>query len=92
MLLAIVLCAAGCTSSWKMPSGFDDTVLESRVKEAFWVDPELSNAELMVTARTGVVELDGEVVSETIRARAGMVASKVEGVSQVINSIRVKKK
>lgn len=75
-----------------MPSGFDDTVLESRVKEAFWVDPQLSNAELLVTARSGVVELDGEVVSAMIRARAETVASKVEGVSQVVNNIRVKQK
>lgn len=91
LLIAISLLAVGCTNvmKMKMPSGFDDTVLESRIKEVYWSDPELANSEILVTAKSGAVELQGAVATQELKRRAESVARKVAGVLSVTNSLTV---
>ncbi len=65
-----------------------------KVKAALKADPDLSgpSAALSVTGAGGVVTLDGTVPTVQIRARIAELVMKVDGVTKVVNKIKLAKK
>lgn len=65
-------------------------MLSARVKTALARDELGSLLDIEVESFRGVVPLSGLVVDETRKARAGEVASGVEGVARIENTLVVK--
>jgi len=90
--IGVILLFASCANIKKMkmpPSGFDDTVLEGRVKELYWTDTILANTDILVIAKGGAIDLSGTVANEEIKSRAEVVARKVPGVKSIVNRIEI---
>lgn len=71
------------------PSRADDEALTSRVQSRFGEAGSLRTATITVTAKDGVVLLDGIVPTAAAKQRAIDAARGTEGVVQVIDRIRV---
>jgi len=69
----------------------DDSVLTAQVKSALLADPAMKSMDVSVTTRKGEVELSGFVDNELQLSHAVDVAKKIEGVSNVVNHMNVKK-
>jgi osmotically-inducible protein OsmY len=99
VLFALFLGAqtAGCAS----PSGertqsssgagkvLDDAALATRVTTALTAAGIANPLKINVAVQNGVVQLSGFVDSEDKARRAGEIASRVEGVKELYNDIRV---
>lgn len=68
--------------------------IAAKVKAALKAEPELDAASeaLTITAAGGVVTLEGTVPSVQIRARIGESALKVDGVTKLVNKLKLPKK
>jgi osmotically-inducible protein OsmY len=66
-----------------------DTALVDRVKSQLLSDSQLKNAPVEVTAQSGVVVLQGTVASSAAKTRALTVVRGTDGVTQVVDRIRV---
>jgi hyperosmotically inducible protein len=73
--------------STRLPS--DDAVVAGTVKSRFASDPELKVVD--VTVQQGVAQLQGTVASVSVRNRAVDIARQTEGVTQVVDRLRVKR-
>ncbi len=71
------------------PSG--DDALSARVQSQLSLDAQLEAAAIEVTAKNGVVLLQGSVTSPAARQRALTLARGTDGVTQVVDRIRVGK-
>ena len=83
----------GCASTPKRESTgqyIDDTVITTKVKASILNDPDLKVFQINVTSNTGVVQLSGFVDSNKTIDKAGDVAARVAGVSEVKNDLHVK--
>ena len=69
----------------------DDTLITANVKTAMLKDPLMKSMEISVVTRKGVAQLSGFVDSDRQLQHAIDVAKGVEGVTDVVNSMRVKK-
>jgi osmotically-inducible protein OsmY len=72
------------------PSHAEDEALTSAVQARFSEDASLKSATITVTAKDGVVLLDGLAPTAAARARAISIARGTDGVVQVIDRITVK--
>ena len=84
---------AGCTSTQTHRSTgeyVDDSAISNKVRGELLSDKELNIFQIDVTTFRGVVELSGFVNSSTAKARAGSVATGVDGVKEVRNNLIVK--
>jgi osmotically-inducible protein OsmY len=84
---------AGCASTPTQSSigeSIDDTVITTRVKAAFFNDPDLKVLEINVETFKGAVQLSGFVATRAEVTRAGVLAHNVEGVQSVRNDILIK--
>lgn len=90
-LLAFLLAvgAAGCAHDTSFGQKIDDTVITSKVKAALLGDPDVSGTAVKVETLRGEVMLSGFVKSAAQSRRAADLASRVDGVSRVINNIVV---
>ena len=68
----------------------DDKADSSRVKKALSADTQYKYDDVTVQTFKGVVQLNGFVNSRDQKNRAGDLAKKVEGISEVQNNITVK--
>ncbi len=66
---------------------FDDTVITTKVKAAFFQDETVSSLRINVTSNQGTVQLSGFANSRLEADRAGDVARRVAGVKEVTNDI-----
>ncbi len=66
----------------------------AKVKAALKADPDLSGPSdaVTVTGAAGLVTLEGTVPSVQIRARIAELAMKVEGVTKLVNKLKLAKK
>ena len=71
------------------PSRADDETLTSRVQARFGEDASLKTATITVTAKDGVVLLDGVAPTAAAKQQAITAARSTEGVLQVIDRITV---
>ena len=83
----------GCASTQKHESTgeyLDDTVITTKVKAAILNEPTLKVLQISVKSFKGVVQLSGFVDSAQNSAKAGDVAARVTGVTEVNNNLNVK--
>jgi osmotically-inducible protein OsmY len=81
--------AAPASSDLPAPSRADDEALISAVQSRFGNDAMLKDATIAVTAKDGVLLLDGTAPSAAIKQQAISLARGTEGVVQVIDRITV---
>jgi hyperosmotically inducible periplasmic protein len=86
--LTIAAAAAPATAA-AAPSG--DETLSARVKSQLSSDARINGAPIEVTAKNGVVLLQGTVPSAAAKQRALALARGADGVTQVVDRIRVGK-
>jgi len=67
----------------------NDAALKGRVEAALAVERTLSEQQVYVDAKGGVILLSGEVADTGQRSMAGRVAASVEGVEKVMNELIV---
>jgi osmotically-inducible protein OsmY len=84
---AVVL--AGCASKPGQNNYFDDAMVTTRVKKAFFDEPSLKVADISVTTENAVVSLSGAVKNRAERTKAADVARRVDGVKLVRNELKV---
>jgi osmotically-inducible protein OsmY len=63
--------------------------LHDKIQEALSADPVLAMTPIRSSVDAGTVTLEGEVTSEHLRAVAEAAVSPIEGVTAVVNRIRV---
>lgn len=68
----------------------DDSTITNDVKTALANDKELPSPNVDVSTKQGVVTLTGAVTNAEERARAGQLASSVNGVVNVRNNLQLK--
>jgi osmotically-inducible protein OsmY len=66
-----------------------DAALAERIKSQLASDNQMKNAPLEVTAKSGVVFLEGTVPTRSAKERALTVASGIDGVTQVVDRIQI---
>ena len=66
-----------------------DAALADRIKSQLASDNQVKNAPIEVTAKSGVVTLQGTVPTRAAKERALTVARDIDGVTQVVERIRV---
>jgi osmotically-inducible protein OsmY len=66
-----------------------DDMLVARVQSQLSTDATANGGAIEVTAKNGVVLLQGTVPTSAVKQRALMAARGVEGVTQVVDRIRV---
>jgi hyperosmotically inducible protein len=87
-----LILAPGCASTpTKASTGefIDDSVITTKVKTALVRNDETPGGAIKVETFKGVVQLSGFVDATAQKTEAGLVASKVEGVKEVVNNIIV---
>ena len=93
LLGTVVALGAGCASTADRQSAGEyagDSVTTGKVKTALARDDAGTLLDIEVETYRGIVQLSGFVDSETDKLRAGEIASGVEGVDRVENSLIVK--
>lgn len=92
-VFAVVVALSGCTVfSGRETAGeyVDDATITTRVKTAIFNDPGLKSLEISVETMQDVVQLSGFVDSAQSKAKAGQIASNVEGVRQLRNNLVIR--
>jgi len=87
---AIQAAPADASNTEPAPSHADDEALTSAVQAGFSGDSLLQSATIAVTAKDGIVLLDGTAPTAAARQRAISIARGTAGVVQVIDRITVK--
>jgi len=68
-----------------------DTWITTRVQAMYFLDKDVKGTQIDVTTKGSVVTLAGTVPTEATRQKAVADARSIEGVSQVVDKIRVRK-
>ena len=91
-LTGLLLVVAGCKSTPDRTAAqvMSDRSTSYQVKKALARAPIFKYPDVNVTSLNGTVQLTGFVVTEAQRDEAAQIASRVKGVSQVINEIMIK--
>lgn len=93
MLSALFLVATvGCAHKTSVGTKIDDTAITAKVKTALLADPDTKGMAINVETVNGQVQLSGFVESKAEATRAKDIASRVDGVSAVIDKTSVKAK
>lgn len=85
---------AGCacpTSDRTAGRVIDDRKVTGKVKHALANEPVYKYEDVTVTTHNGIVQLSGWATTDDQRAQAGQIASRTEGVYDVINNISIKR-
>ena len=61
----------------------EDNRITAEVREKIYADHELSDADIRISTRSGVVSLSGRATSDAMRERARSLALAVDGVRRV---------
>jgi hypothetical protein len=82
----------GCYSTSDRTAGraLDDHNVNGKVKHALHNSPVYKFEDVIVTTHNGVVQLSGWANTEEQKTKAGEIASRVDGVHDVINNISLK--
>jgi osmotically-inducible protein OsmY len=84
--------AAAPSVAGKAPNvaaGDTDAVLADRIKSQLTSDTQMKNAPIEVTAKSGVVVLQGTVPTRAAKEHALTVVSGIDGVTQVVDRIQI---
>lgn len=86
---AMIASLAGCSSTQTVGQQLDDTWISTAVTAKLAADPEVNPFEIDVDTRDGVVRLSGMVETDAQRHEAEKLARKTDGVTRVINDIKL---
>jgi hyperosmotically inducible protein len=86
---ALVVGAAGCSSTRTVGQQVDDAWITTEVTAKLAADPEVSPFEVDVDTQEGVVRLSGMVETQAERDEAAKLARNTDGVKKVINDIKL---
>ena len=84
--------APGGQSAEATPTQQSDKAIVSALESKFAADPRAKGATITVSARNGVVVLEGTAPTQAVKQRALTLAKEAEGVMQVIDRITVRAK
>jgi len=79
------------SGSTTVGNAVDDGIITTQVKSALLADPNVKSFDIAVVTRKGEVQLSGFVNSQSQIDQAVAIASKVSGVTGVVNQMSVKK-
>ena len=80
---------AGASTQSNMGQLVDDASITASVRTEIVKDPDLSNLQISVDTKGGVVTLEGKTTSEAARTKAVQIARAVTGVTDVNNRLIV---
>lgn len=90
-VLALTIGATGCHSTDRTTGeAINDKMTAYNVNHALGTDPVLKYPDVKVNVYNGNAQLTGFVDTDEQRTRAAEIASRVPGVTQVINEITIK--
>lgn len=89
LLLLLIAGTVACAGNINPERQVDDAILSTNVREALQTDPDLRRYDIVVNAQGGTVTLLGAVGTSAQKSRATTVAERVEGVTRVVNDLRV---
>lgn len=91
LLFAVMIAGCGSTATKESTGEYiDDSVITTNVKALIYDDPDLKIGQISVETYKGVVQLSGFVNSSMAVTKAGNLASSVQGVVSVTNSLVLK--
>jgi hyperosmotically inducible periplasmic protein len=74
----------------KAEAAVDDAAITTKVKSAVLAEPGLKTLEIGVETKNGVVTLSGVVDTPALKERATQITNQVDGVSSVVDNLRIK--
>lgn len=89
LCLAVLCLMTACRSTTTAPEFVDDAQISQQVKAALSQDPQLRGEQIDVQTYSGKVTLSGIVDTSAMAQRAQQAATRVAGVRQVENALRV---
>ena len=84
--------APGAVAQPPAAAKVDDTAMTTRLQTKLSSDGLVKGADIQVTAKNGVILLEGTVPTRAAKQRALTLAGEAEGVTQVVDRIRVGKR
>lgn len=89
LMLAVVLALGACSSTKTPGTQVDDAAITAAVKAKLAADGDINPFNIDVDTNEGVVTLQGRVDKEEARSKAEQLARETDGVSRVINLVKV---
>ena len=78
----------GITSS-RAANAIDDAWITMKIQSKYFIHDEIKSRKVDVDTRKGVVTLNGSVPSATAKGAAAVIAQDTDGVSRVINQLKI---
>ena len=78
----------GIKSSWA-DHAIDDAWITMKIQSKYFIHDEIKSRKVDVNTRKGVVTLNGSVPSATAKGAAEVIAQDTDGVSRVINQLKI---
>jgi hyperosmotically inducible periplasmic protein len=79
------------TAADRVGKEISDTWITSKVQAMYFLDKDVKGMQIDVTTKGGIVTLTGTVATEATRQKAVADARSIEGVSQVIDKLTIRK-
>jgi hyperosmotically inducible protein len=89
LALVLALSLGACSSTKTAGTQVDDAAITAKVKAKLAADGDINPFNIDVDSNEGVVTLQGRVAKEEARTKAEQLARDTDGVSRVINLIKV---
>jgi osmotically-inducible protein OsmY len=89
LALVLALSLGACSSTKSAGTQVDDAAITATVKAKLAADGDINPFNIDVDANEGVVTLQGRVAKEEARTKAEQLARNTDGVTRVINLIKV---
>ncbi len=89
LALVLALSLGACSSTRSAGTQVDDAAITAKVKAKLAADGDINPFNIDVDSNEGVVTLQGRVAKEEARTKAEQLARNTDGVTRVINLIKV---
>ena len=89
LALVLALSLGACSSTKTTGTQVDDAAITAKVKAKLAADGDINPFNIDVDSNEGVVTLQGRVAKEEARTKAEQLARDTDGVTRVINLIKV---
>jgi len=89
VVAVMMMSLAACSSTRSPGRQIDDATITTKVKAKFAADGDINPFNISVDTKEGVVTLTGRVKKEEARTRAEQLARDTNGVTRVINLVKV---
>lgn len=89
LALVLALALGACSSTKTAGTQVDDAAITAKVKAKLAADGDVNPFNIDVDSNEGVVTLQGRVAKEEARTKAEQLARDTDGVTRVINLIKV---